>query len=28
MTGAPTVYKRNWDLAECRLIFKRAFSGS
>ena len=23
--GAPTAYKRNWDLAECRLIFKRSF---
>lgn len=24
MPGPPTAYKRNWDLAECRLKFKRA----
>ena len=24
MPGPPTDYKRNWDLAECRLRFKRA----
>ena len=28
MPGAPTAYKRYWDLAECRLIFKQAFSAS
>lgn len=28
MPGAPTAYKRNWDLAECRLRFKRALSGT
>lgn len=27
MPGPPTDYKRNWDLAECRLRFKRALSG-
>lgn len=24
MPGPPTVYKRNWDLAECRLRFRKA----
>jgi thiamine pyrophosphate-dependent acetolactate synthase large subunit-like protein len=28
MPGPPTAYKRNWDLAECRLRFRSAFSAS
>ena len=27
MPGPPSAYKRKWDLAECRLIFKRAYTG-
>jgi len=28
MPGPPTAYKRNWDLAECRLRFRNAFLAS
>lgn len=28
MPGPPSAYKRNWDLAECRLIFRNAFLSS
>ena len=28
MPGPPSSYKRNWDLAECRLIFRNAFLSS